>query len=144
MLNTDLKGNDVSKLISGKEALIALANGEDVQLRNLNDTWYNEWTDYSSFKFKTWIGFFIEGEGQGYEFRLKPRTIKIGEFEVPAPFEPEVGDSIYFIDPTKESGWSWVTSYEAIYKIWIQFGAWRSEEEIVQVVPAVRSMFNGK
>ena len=67
----------MSELISGKEALIALANGEDVQLRNLKDNWYKEWTDYNSFKFKTWIGFFIEGESSGYEFRIKPRTITI-------------------------------------------------------------------
>ena len=67
----------MSELISGKEALIALANGEEVQLRNLKDNWYKEWTDYNSFKFKTWIGFFIEGEFSGYEFRIKPRTITI-------------------------------------------------------------------
>ena len=67
----------MSELISGKEALIALANGEDVQLRNLKDNWYKEWTDYNSFKFKTWIGFFIEGESSGHEFRIKPRTITI-------------------------------------------------------------------
>jgi hypothetical protein len=72
----------MSELISGKEALIALANGEDVQLRNLKDNWYKEWTDYNSFKFKTWIGFFIEGESSGYEFRLKPRTIKINGTEL--------------------------------------------------------------
>ena len=72
----------MSKLISGKEALIALANGEDVQLRNLKDNWYKEWTDYNSFKFKTWIGFFIEGESSGYEFRLKPRTITINGVEL--------------------------------------------------------------
>ena len=67
----------MSELISGKEALIALANGEEVQLRNLKDNWYKEWTDYNSFKFKTWVGFFIEGESSGYEFRIKPRTIAI-------------------------------------------------------------------
>ena len=64
----------MSELISGKEALIALANGEDVQLRNLKDNWYKEWTGYNSFKFKTWIGFFIVGESSGFEFRIKPRT----------------------------------------------------------------------
>ena len=72
----------MSKLISGKEALIALANGEAVQVRNLNDTWYKDWTDYESFKFKMWIGYFTDGASQGYEFRLKPRTITINGVEL--------------------------------------------------------------
>ena len=72
----------MSELISGKEALIALANGEEVQLRNLKDNWYKEWTDYNSFKFKVWVGFFIEGVPSGYEFRLKPRTITINGVEL--------------------------------------------------------------
>ena len=67
----------MSELISRKEALIALANGENVQLRNLKDTWYEDWTDYDSSKFKVWVGIFIEGVPSGYEFRLKPRTITI-------------------------------------------------------------------
>ena len=40
----------------------------------------------------------------GLEYRIKPRTIRIGEYDVPEPMReaPEVG-SVYFIsDPTRE------------------------------------------
>ena len=125
----------MSELISGKEALIALANGEDVQLRNLKDNWYKEWTDYSSFKFKTWIGFFIEGESIGYEFRLKPKTITLNGIEVPATFEPKAGEQAFYI--TAFGG------YDALVFDWQlnDFGYWRTEEEVKQVVKALRSIF---
>ena len=126
----------MSELISGKKALIALANGEDVQLRNLKDSWYKEWTDYNSFKFKTWIGFFIEGESSGYEFRIKPRTIAINNIEVPAPFKPKEGELYYYISFEMDNG----------YSSWSQLGceqggAWRTEGEIEQVVAALREVF---
>ena len=131
----------MSELISGKEALIALANGEEVQLRNLKDNWSKEWTDYNSFKFKTWIGFFIEGEFSGYEFRIKPRNITINNIEVPAPFEPKHGDIFWYLDLTQICSYNyrqeWSDSDE-----YTQLGVWRTEEEIKQVVAALRSIFN--
>jgi len=131
----------VSELISGKKALIALANGEDVQLRNLKDSWYKEWTDYNSFKFKTWIGFFIEGESSGYEFRIKPRTITLNGIEVPAPFEPKLGEIFYYVSADHEDGYAWRRMHDDTPKHLISLGAWRTEEEIKQVVAALRSIF---
>lgn len=127
----------MSKLISGKEALIALANGENVQLRNLKDTWYEEWTDYDSFKFKIWVGIFIEGVPSGYEFRLKPRTITINGIEVPAPFEPACSEDYFFI---VNSTFGYASSVNVESPVAF-YGKWRTEEEIKQVVAALRSVF---
>lgn len=126
--------------MTGKEALIALANGEDIQVRNLNDTWYKDWTSYESFKFKMWIGFFTDGVSQGYEFRLKPRTITINGVEVPAPFEPKLDDVMYYLTTTKNEGYTWGHFHPSDAQM-TQFGAWRTESEIKQVVAALRSIF---
>ena len=130
----------MSELISGKEALIALANGEDVQLRNLKDNWYKEWTDYNSFKFKTWIGFFIEGESSGHEFRIKPRTITINGIEIPAPFKPKDGDTV-FVPSNFIQQCYLECKYPTFENHVFQFGVWRTEEEIKQVVAALREVF---
>ena len=63
------------KLISGKEALIALANGEEVEFF-YRDAW-------DSIGEMIVIDHFISDK---FKFRLKPRTITINGIEVPAPF----------------------------------------------------------
>ena len=115
----------MSKLISGKEALIALVNGEEVQqitgggFRDIDDDWQIKEFSHPSFK-----------------FRLKPRTITINGIEVPAPFEPKKGESFYYITSSQDEGYFYNTN-ERFH----QFGAWRTEEEIKQVVSALRSVF---
>src|SRR5690606_33068331 len=82
---------DEGKLISGKEALIALANGEEVECcvtkrgNGLHEYWFSA---------KTLTVDEIEGEetegnseGEGIyaiQFRLKPHTITINGIEVPS------------------------------------------------------------
>lgn len=63
----------MSELISGKEALIALANGEEVQF-TMNDciSWHDSSKNLAAFKFLT----------DEYKFRLKPRTITLNGVEV--------------------------------------------------------------
>ena len=136
----------MSELISGKEALIALANGEDAECcvtkrdSGLSEYWFSA---------KTLTIDEIEGEetegnpdGTGIyriRFRLKPRTITINGIEVPAPFEPKEGDAYWHLDLDYEEGYA---SHSYIdYGSWIQFGAWRTEDEIKQVVAALRSIF---
>lgn len=124
----------MSKLISGKEALISLANGEEVQIKCVKgDEWYDStlWT----------VGELLRWQG---EFRLKPRTITINGIEVPAPFEPKEGDTFYYLSTEDECGYdykSFVENYPYFDGNKIQFGAWRTEEEIKQVVSALRSVF---
>lgn len=61
----------MSELISGKEALIALANGRGVDYRTKNGTWVLVNCDWK-------VREFNQGH---YEFRLKPRTITINGIE---------------------------------------------------------------
>ena len=79
-----------------------------------------------------------------YEFRLKPRTITINGIEVPAPFEPKDGDYFYVICPTSFTGYTDVfAENQENLKCFSKFGAWRTEEEIKQVVAALRQVFGG-
>lgn len=121
-------------MISGKEAKLAWANGEELQWR---DDQFTDWSDLSD-EFKLRI--FSEAE-----FRLKTRTIAINGIEVPAPFEPKQKEKYWYIStkPGGSFGYDWACSChnenDSIFK---QFGAWQTEDEIKQVVAALRSVFN--
>ena len=121
----------MSELISGKDALIALANGEEVELQAIGDmNWYDstQWT----------VGELLCFTGK---FRLKPRHITINGIELPAPFKPENDDKVWFIDISSPKGYSNDVYNRCCREYWIQFGAWRTEEEIKQVVAALRQVF---
>lgn len=128
---------DEGKLISGKDALIALANGEIVEYSVAGK---NEWYD----KILNIIPYYFVGNGVGqFDFRLKPRTISLNGIEVPAPFLPEEGELFYHVSPEYEKGYAVSTAHERNETTWQQFGAWRTEEEIKQVVEALRQVFGG-
>lgn len=118
-------------MISGKEAFSKAYDGEEVEYKVIGD---NYWCDFSE---ETWT--IEELKSKNFEFRLKPRTINLNGIEVPAPFEPKEGDEIFILSEVHECG------YEKLKK-WIfsgmTFGAWRTEEEIKQVVEALRNVFN--
>ena len=123
----------MSELISGKEAKLAWANGENVELYSEDlDKWFSLNDDV-----------FLSDVFDTRKLRLKPRTITINGIEVPAPFEPKEGDEVYFIDCETNRGYSSDAIGEGCKEQWIQFGAWRTEEEIKQVVSALRSVFKG-
>lgn len=120
-------------LISGADALRALADGEEVQC---TITGKNEWTkDIYSIQPYYFVG---GGVGQ-FQFRIKPRTVKI-ELEIPAPFEPKDGDKYYRLAPIISCGYTECYSDEDCES---QFGAWRTESEIKQVVAALRGGIKG-
>jgi len=124
----------MSKLISGKEALIALANAEEVEIRfNSTDGW-NKIDQKDAYSFEIFLNPISRAE-----FRLKPRTITINGVEVPAPFEPKDDEDCraYVIDTRNVNGYDWQHSshYKSDYIVW------RTEEEIKQVVAALRSVF---
>ena len=114
----------MSELISGKEALIALANDQEVEYfdEKLGEWVYMDMTHH----FKR-------------DFRLKPRTITLNGIEVPAPFEPKEGDDfrVYYLHGLHERGYDWMhsTHYREFHLVW------RTEAEIKQVVSALRSVF---
>ena len=126
----------MSELISGKEALIALANGKKVEYMDTSNTFKSlGWGN--AFGLETNLFF-----SDRFKFRLKPRTITINRIEVPAPFEPKDNENFYVIDCDSKDGYRKISNM--IHSSWTQFGAWRTEEEIKQVVEALRSVFNTK
>lgn len=117
-------------LISGKEAKLAWANGEVIE--------------FSGVLGKQWI---ILGEhnplsvfdDKDFLFRIKPKTIKL-ELEIPAPFEPKEGDTFYYLSDGEECGYVKCEHDWAFDPMELNFGAWRTEEEIKQVVAALRGI----
>lgn len=114
-------------LISGADALRALADGDQVQwmtgdvFQDVNDEWQIREFSHPSFK-----------------FRLKPRTIKL-ELEIPAPFEPKVGDIYYYINSSNLKGYGFTKfANDGDDECLTFYGAWRSESEIKKVVAALR------
>ena len=124
---------DEGKLISGKDALIALANGEEVEFF-YRDAW-------DSIGEMIVIDHFMSDK---FKFRLKPRTITINGIEVPAPFEPKEGEIYWCFSTQTVIGYGHnVYGSERADRRFINMGAWRTEEEIKQVVAALRSLFKG-
>jgi len=130
----------MTNLISGKEALIALANGEEVEYWCETDpSIQKRWTPIKALnEYK--LSYFLENKPR-FEFRLKPRTITLNGIEVPAPFEPKDGDRVWFICDDNDFGYAKSESYGDDIKSF--YGWWRTEEEIKQVVAALRQVFGG-
>lgn len=122
---------DEGKLISGDEAKKAWANGVAVQVDIGGGVFGDITSDdlLSVFDYAT------------NKFRLKPRTISINGIEVPAPFKPEDGDQFWHLYPSMGRGYNFTVSIDSDH--YQQFGAWRTEEEIKQVVAALRQVFGG-
>ena len=120
----------MSELISGKEAKLAWANNKEVEYMPLN-----EWNLLGG---STPLSIFDRDD---VKFRLKPRTITINGIEVPAPFEPCAEDDCraYVIDTRNVNGYDWQHSSHCNPNHIV----WRTEEEIKQVVSALRSVFKG-
>ena len=126
----------MSELISGKEAKLAWANGKKLQIANtiVGEDFYD--IDDSN----TTLNIF---DLDLYQFRLKPRTITINGIEVPAPFEPKEDCQVWIIDDGKTDNCR-KYNYEVEGDERNTFiGMWRTEEEIKQVVSALRSVFKG-
>lgn len=120
------------KLISGKEALIALANGEEVENFN-GGAWCS--VDESSE-----VGAFLSDR----KFRIKPRTITLNGIEVPAPFEPKSGETYWCFSTQTILGYGHnVYVSEQADRRFMTMGVWRTEEEIKQVISALRFVLNG-
>lgn len=125
----------MSELISGREAKLAWASGEDIELCYKQHKEENTWflllsTDpLSTF------------DRDDFLFRLKPRTITLNNIEVPAPFEPKEDYVVFILDDSKISGYRRY-SYEVDGDSNSSFyGLWRTEDEIEQVVAALRKIF---
>lgn len=128
----------MSELISGADAKIAWAKGENVQFRDEFDKWYQDWTDLEGKKNGFWITDF---DLPNHQFRLKPSIVKI-EIEVLAPFEPKDGDECFILSSDSEDGFYRFVYEEnsGFHKNLIQYGAWQTEAEIKIVVEQLRKL----
>ena len=118
---------DEQGLISGADALRALADGREVEFLHDSHGWVN------------CLGLNIEQVISGlFKLRLKPRTITLN-VEIPAPFEPKEGEEYFLLNPFQECGYdAYIFDSNGCDHIYVQFGAWRTEEEIKKVVAALR------
>ncbi|WP_407475663.1 hypothetical protein [Acinetobacter baumannii] len=126
-------------LISGAEALRALADGKEVDVHEStykNEVWFN--LKDTKFTPAEILAEKVRDKPYTLTFRLKPQTIKL-ELELPKPFEPKDGETYWHIYPSAEKGYHFVRSFEDD-DVWCQFGAWRTEEEVKQVVEQLRKI----
>lgn len=126
-------------MISGKDALIALANGEEVEVHESTykkDVWFD--LVKTNFNVEEILKGKVDNKPYTLEFRLKPRTITLNGIEVPAPFEPKEDERYYFITDCSD-GYSYRNNSHGQR---VGIAAWRTEEEIKQVVKALRNVFN--
>ena len=127
----------MSELISRNDAKLAWANGKKLQIANtiVGEDFYD--MDDSN----TMLNIF---DLDFYKFRLKPRTITVNGIEVPAPFEPKEGETYWCFSTQTVIGYGHnVYESERADRRFINMGAWRTEEEIKQVVSVLRSVFKG-
>lgn len=125
----------MSELISGKEAKLAWTDGKSIEFRFNEFEGENTWALILS---SDPLSIF---DREDISFRIKPRTITINGIEVPAPFEPKEGDDCrcYYINTAFKNGFDWYHStHHESHRV-----AWRTEEEVKQVVSALRSIFKG-
>ena len=125
----------MTNLISGKEALIAVANGEEVESRHreMSDVWDNA-------KYLSLVETFLAPDTPR-EFRLKQRTITINGIEVPCCGKDyQYGDAMYILNSLDPEEYSMIVldKVDEVPLYW-----WRTEEEIKQVVAALRQVFCG-
>lgn len=117
--------------VDGKTAFNAWYDGETVLVKY----YLNDWKE-----FDPQDGYSIEVfKSKNHKFMIKPKTIMIGDVEVPAPFKPKDGEKYWIVTDEYKKGYT-----SSFYSEPPLFGAWRTEEEIKQVVEALRKLLNVK
>jgi len=124
-------------LISGADALRALADGKDVEYWCENDpSIQKRWTPIKALN-EYRLSYFLENKPR-FEFRLKPRTITLS-LEIPAPFEPKLGETYYFITTSNSQGFDFTEFDDSDGdKLYMQLGAYRSASDVSKAFEALR------
>ena len=118
----------MSELISGKDALIALANGEEVQIKS-----NKQWVSVDNCQVYQFLN-----RDCSYEFRLKPRIITINGIEVPHNSKRhDKEDVVWLINTSCENWYDWIYGSDCDSSTLY----WKTEQEVKQVVEALRSVF---
>lgn len=127
-------------LVDGKAALTAALAGETVQITF--EPWEEKsWENFNPLEDELSTKVFFTGMSTDVRkvfFRIKPKTILINGVEVPAPFTPKDGDTVWHINTHSGCGYSMNSWSEDGYE---SFMLWRTEEEIKQVVAALGKVF---
>lgn len=133
-----IKVEGLEGLVDGKAALTAALAGETVQISV--EPWEEKnWDTFNPLEDDVSTKVFFTGMSEGVQkvfFRIKPKTILINGVEVPAPFKPKHSDIGFILDNAKDCYRE--SQYVGQH---IPFGWWRTEEEIKQVVAALRKVF---
>ncbi|MDV7604342.1 hypothetical protein R4610_06605 [Acinetobacter baumannii] len=133
-----IKVEGLEGLIDGKAALTAALTGETVQISV--EPWEEKnWDTFNPLEDDVSTKVFFTGMSEGVQkvfFRIKPKTILINGVEVPAPFKPKHSDIGFILDNAKDCYRE--SQYVGQH---IPFGWWRTEDEIKQVVAALRKVF---
>lgn len=128
-------------LISGAEALRALADGKDVDVHEStykNEVWFN--LKDTKFTPAEILAEKVRDKPYTLTFRLKPQTIKL-ELELAKPFEPKNGEMYWWIDATSEEGYSYTYfDNNKVDQDVMQFGAFRTEEDVKKAVEQLRKI----
>ncbi|MDX8157788.1 hypothetical protein SLK20_01060 [Acinetobacter pittii] len=127
-------------LISGKEAYFAIGEGKNVQAKYFEENTPEIWSEWKDIDITRWDFKFLLNLklSERFKFRLKPETLKL-ELDIPAPFQPKEGELYWFISPFHSTGYDHCKfSNHIADKLHTQYGAYRTEEEIKQVVLAWR------
>ena len=128
------------KLISGKEALTKVTEGT-VQYKCDEDPVADRWTTITDHFWDQYnLGVFLN-ENTTWKFRLKPRTILINGIEVPAcgvDYKPHT--FMFVLNSLEPCEYSKIMLDESdeIPPYW-----WSTEDEIKQVVAALRQVLGG-
>lgn len=125
-------------LISGD---VALANVHKCTVQYLHDDEpYGRWTTITDNLWSQYhLGMFLDPDTK-FKFRFKPQTIKL-ELELPKPFDPKVGEWYFFVSTENDCGYS-TDKFEGLDRdvIQTQFGAYRTANEVKQVVEQLRKI----
>lgn len=128
----------MSELISGKEAYKLIGEGILVLANVQQSDKSMKWEDASQLPACDILN-------DGFDFKIQPKTISINGIEVPAPFEPKEGDVYYFINSSNLKGYALNKfANDGDDECLTFYGTWRTEDEIKQVVAAIRSIFKGE
>ncbi len=131
---TPIKPSQDPALISGAEAHQALLAGENVQYSGYGEQYWDTALNCN-------IGVFLNHEKfPDFKFRIVPRTIKL-ELELPKPFEPKEGDIYWFLSPFYSTGYDHCTfANDSSDKLHVQYGAYRSEDDVKKAVEQLRKI----
>ena len=116
--------------LTKQEAKQAWVDGKEIEILHDNGKWDELHGGYTLASF----------EHPHSIFRIKPeKKIVINGVEIPAPFKPNEGDRVFYITSSISDGYAsffWQECFDS------SFGVWRTEDEIKQVVAALKVAFN--